>query len=51
MAIKKPESSKDRIVLALDVDTIDEVEEIVMSVFLRLGYSLLLQLDLKVLML
>ena len=29
MTIKRPKSSKDRIVLALDVDSIDEVEEIV----------------------
>ncbi len=46
MAIKKPESSKDRIVLALDVDTIDEVEEIVKELkdyvgFFKVGLQLI----------
>ena len=45
MTIKRPKSSKDRIVLALDVDTIDEVEEIVKELkdyvgFFKVGLQL-----------
>lgn len=46
MTIKRPKSSKDRIVLALDVDSIDEVEEIVKELkdyvgFFKVGLQLI----------
>lgn len=46
MTIKRPKTSKDRIVLALDVDTIEEVEEIVKELkdyvgFFKVGLQLI----------
>lgn len=46
MAIQRPKTSKDRIVLALDVDTIEEVEEIVKELkdyvgFFKVGLQLI----------
>lgn len=46
MTIKRPKSSKDRIVLALDVDTLEEVEQIVKElkdyvVFFKVGLQLI----------
>ena len=46
MTIQRPKTSKDRIVLALDVDTIEEVEEIVKELkdyvgFFKVGLQLI----------
>ena len=46
MTIKRPKSSKDRIVLALDVDTLEEVEQIVKELkdyvgFFKVGLQLI----------